>query len=201
MAITTGIKTYLTIFLIGVVLIIAGISIYAVTQPDTSQTPSTIYKELTEAEEKIVQDNIRSSLQQQRKIETENVVVKQPSYVNNEPKQDYKPDYRQETSPEEPAYIVNKSDTPIIVPSDKQVKNGANHANSDNFDELLKEFGTKDLDLGKGKSSKSISNDDLSEVIAELKASGNFSKGDIIKIKKSIDVGDGKWVEVEIDDK
>lgn len=201
MAIKTGIKAYLAIFLIGVIITIAGISIYAITQPDTSQTPTTIYKELTEAEEKIVQDNIKSSLQQQRKIDTKKVDAKQPSYVDNEPNEDYKPENRPEPIPEAPTPIVTKANTSDIVKSEKKVKSNVNHANSDNLDELLKQFDPKDIDWAKGISKEIISKDDLKKVIADLKVSGKLTDKNIIQIKKSTNVGNSKWVEVEIDDK
>lgn len=202
MVISATLKTYLAIFLIGVIIVIAGISVYGIYQRDTSQTPTKIYKGLTEAEEEIVKENIKSKVQQQQKrMGTERVDKKQPSHVDNTPRYDNNQDYQPEHIPEAHAPIVTKVDVPGTETSVKQLKSDSMHANTDNLDELLKQFAPKDFDNGNVKSVEIISKDDLKKVMADLKASGKLTKNNIIEIKKSTSVGDGKWIEVEIDDK
>lgn len=201
MVIKTSIKAYLAIFLIGVIITIVGISIYATTQPDTSQAPITIYKGLTETEEKIVKENIKANIQQQKRKDTKSVDKKQPSYVDNESKEDYKPDYRPEPIPEAPVPIVTKADAQDTETSKERFKKDKTQANIDNLDELLKQFDPKDLDGVNVKSKEIFSKDDLKKVMADLKASGNLTGKSVIQIKKSFNAGDGKWIEVEIDDK
>ncbi len=201
MAIITTKKAYLAIFFIGVISVIAGISFYSITQPDTSQTPTTIFKELTEADEEIVKENIRSNLEQQKRKSTEKVDIKQPSYVDNKPKQDYNPEYLSKSKYEAP--IANEteadvSDTEIL---DLQSQEEEIQANMGDIENLHKQFAPKGVDWSNAKSIEIISQDDVKKVLAELKASGKLTDKNIIQIKKSVDLGDGKWIEVEIDDK
>ncbi len=79
-------------------------------QPDTSQTPTTIFKELTEADEEIVKENIRSHLEHQKRKSTEKVDIKQPSYVDNEPKQNHNPEYISKSKYETPIAKETESD-------------------------------------------------------------------------------------------
>lgn len=203
MVISTTIKPYLAIFLVGIIVVIAGISVYGIYQRDTSQTPTKIYKELTEAEEEIVKENIKSKVQQQqqKRMETERVDKKQPSHVDDTPRYDNNQDYQPEHIPEASEPIVTKADAPGTVTFDKQFKSDSMHANTDNLDELLKQFAPKDFDKGNVKFVEITSKDDLKKVMADLKASGKLTKNNIIEIKTSTNVGDGKWIEVEIDDK
>ena len=202
MVISTTIKTYLAIFLIGIIVVLAGISVYGIYQRDTSQTPTKIYKGLTEVEEEIVQENIKSKVkQQQERMKTERIDKKQPSHVDNTPRYDKNQDYQPENIPEAPVPTVTRAEAPGTETSVKQFKSDSMHANTDNFDELLKQFAPKDFDKGNVKSVEIISKDDLKKVMADLKASGKLTKNNIIEIKKSTSVGDGKWIEVDIDDK
>ncbi len=203
MVISTTIKTYLAIFLVCVIVVLAGISVYGIYQRDTSQIPTKIYKGLTEVEEEIVQENIKSKVQQQqqKRMETERVDKKQPSHVDNTPRYDNNQDYQPEHIPEAPVPTVTRAEAPGTETSVKQFKSDSMHANTDNLDELLKQFAPKDFDKGNVKSVEIISKDDLKKVMADLKASGKLTKNNIIEIKKSTSVGDGKWIEVDIDDK
>ena len=203
MVISTTIKTYLAIFLIGVIVVIAGISVYGIYQRDISQTPTKIYNGLTEVEEEIVKENIKSKVQQQqqKRMETEGVDKKQPSHVDNTSRYDNNQDYQPENIPEASVPTVTRSEAPGTETSVKQFKSDAMHANTDNLDELLKQFAPKDFDKGNGKFIEITSKDDLKKVMADLKASGHLNKNNIIEIKTSTNIGDGKWVEVEIDDK
>ena len=201
MVISTTIKTYLAIFLIGVIVVIAGISVYGIYQRDISQTPTKIYNGLTEAEEEIVKENIKSKVQQQKRMETERVDKKQPSHVDNTSRYDKNQDYQPENIPEASAPIVTKAEALGTETSGKQFKSDSMHANTDNFDEMLKQFAPKDFDKGNGKFVEITSKDDLKKVMADLKASGFLNKNNIIEIKKNTNIGDSKWIEVEIDDK
>ena len=190
-------KTYLTLFLIGVIVTIAGISVYGIYQRDTSQTPTTIYKGLTEAEEEIVKENIKTNIQLQKKKASNRVDKKQPSYVENTSGYDNNQKYQPEPTPEAPAPIVTKADAPGTETPMKQFKNDAIQADIDEVNKMLSQFPSADGDW-----ENIISKDDLKKIIAEnLKVSGNLPDKSIIQIKKSFNAGDGKWIEVEIDDK
>ena len=201
MSFRTTKKTYLAIFLIGAVVIIAGISVYGIYQRDTSQTPTTIYKDLTEAEEEIVKENIKTNIQQQKRKETKEVEKKQPSYVENMSGYDNNQKYQPEPTPEAPVSIVTKADAPGTETPMKQFLNDAIQADIDEVNKMLSQFPPADGDWGNIKSKEIISKDDLKKIMADLKASGNLTDKSIIQIKKSFNAGDGKWIEVEIDDK
>ena len=201
MAIHVSRKAYLAILLIGVIVIIAGISVYGIYQRDTSQTPTTIYKELTEAEEKIVKENIRNNLQQQKRKKTKKVEKKQPSYVDNAPidnRQDEKPEHG--TTYEAPIPIVTKADASDTETSDQQSQLEKIQTNIADIENLHKQFAPKDIDWGSGKTIKITSKDDLKKVIADLKKSGDPKHSAIIDLLKNADVGDNKRIEVHIAD-
>ena len=201
MAIITTKKAYIAIFLMGVIVVIAGISVYSITQSDTSQTPTTIFKELTEADEEIVKENIRSNIEQQKRMETERVEKKRPSYADNMPIENNSKGEKPGHTYEAPAPIVTKADASDTVTSDLQSQSDEIQANMADIEHLHKQFAPKGVDWSNAKSIEINSQDDLKKVLAELKASGKLTDKNIIQIKKSVDVGDGKWVEVEIDDK
>ena len=201
MSFRTTKKTYLTLFFIGVVVIIAGISVYGIYQRDTSQTPTTIYKGLTKAEEEIVKENIKTNIQQQKRKAANRVDKKQPSYVENASGYDNNQKYQPEPTPEAPVPIVTKADAPGTDTPMKQFKNDAIQADIDEVNKMLSQFPPADGDWGNIKSKEIISKDDLKKIMADLKASGNLTDKSIIQIKKSFNAGDGKWIEVEIDDK
>lgn len=207
MVISTSIKTYLAIFLIGIFVVIAGVSLYGLNQQDTTQTPTTIYKGLTETEEEIVKENIKAKVEAQKMIQTEKVDKEQPSYVDNTQGYDNNEDYDYKTIHEAPVPIITRADVPDSVTSEKKSKNNSTQANSDKLDELISKFDPKDVKKGNFKSVEIISDDDLKKVLTDLKVSGKFSDKNIIQIKKSVSVGDGvsvgdaQWIDVEIEDK
>ncbi len=202
MAIHVSRKAYLAILLIGVIVIIAGISVYGIYQRDTSQTPTTIYKGLTDAEEEIVKENIRNNLQQQKRKETKEVEKKQPSYVDNAPNHDNNQDEKPEpgTSYEVPTPIVTKADVSDTETSDLQSQLEEIQTNIADIENLHKQFAPKDIDWGSGKTIKIASKDDLKKVIADLKKSGDPKHSAIIDLLKNTDVGDNKRIEVHIAD-
>ncbi len=201
MAIITTKKAYLAIFLIGVIVVIAGISVYGIYQRDTSQTPTTIFKELTEADEEIVKENIRSNIEQQKRKSTEKVDKKQPSYVDSMPIENNNKDEKPTPTYEGPVPIVTEADASDTETSDLQSQSDEIQANMGDIKNLHKQFDPKGVDWGNANFIEITSDDDLKKVLAELKASGKLTDKNIIQIKKSVNVGDGKWIEVEIDDK
>lgn len=200
MAIHVSRKAYLAILLIGVIVIIAGISVYGIYQRDTSQTPTTIYKGLTEAEEEIVKENIVSRIEQQKRKQTEKVEKKQPSSSDDAPTQNNKPEYKPEPIPEAPVPTVTKADASDTETSDLQSQLEAIQTNIADIENLPKQFAPKGVDLGSGKTIKIASKDDLKKVIADLKKSGDPKHSAIIDFLKNADVGDNKRIEVHIAD-
>ena len=202
MSFRTTKKTYLTLFLIGVVVIIAGISVYGIYQRDTSQTPTTIYKGLTEAEEEIVKENIKTNIQQQKRKETKEVEKKQPSYVDNAPIQDNNQDEKPEPGPtyETPVPTVTKADAPGTETSDLQSQLEEIQTNITDIENLHKQFTPKGIDWENGKTIKIASKDDLKKVIADLKKSGDPKHSAIIDFLKNTDMDDNTKVEVHIAD-
>lgn len=184
MAIKITRMAYLTITLIGVIVVIAGISVYGIVQRDTSQTPTKIFKGLNEAEEQIVQDNIKSKVQhqhQQRK-EQEKMEDKKPSLVdNNHVEYNYQDDM--------PEYInvppiakESKGDKPDMETSAKHSKNEEIQAKFADKDQLQKKYAPKNVDWGSAKSINISSKDDLKKVLSELKKSGDPSSKAIMEI-------------------
>ncbi len=199
MTINTNVKTYLAIFLIGVIVTFAGISVYGIYQRDTSQTPTTIYKGLTEAEEVIVQENIKTNIQQQKRKETKQVDKKQPSYVDNAPPiQNNDQDYKSEPMYVAPIAEETKSNAPDTETSELQSHIDAIQANPDDVKKMLSQFSVKDVDWGNSKSIKITSKGDLKKVISELKAGGNPKNQVIIDFLKNADIDDNTEINVEL---
>lgn len=200
MAINATRKAYLALLLIGVVVIIAGISVYGIYQRDTSQTPTTIYKGLTEAEEEIVKENIKNKIQQQKKKETKIVDNKQPSHVDNAPIQDNSKNEKPGPTYEEPIPTVTKADVSNTEKSDRQSQIEEIQTNIADIENLHKQFAPKDIDWGSGKTIKIASKDDLKKVIADLKKSGDPKHSAIIDFLKNADMDDNKRIELHIAD-
>ena len=195
MAIITTKKTYLAIFLIGVIAVIAGISIYAITQRDTSQTPTTIYKELTETEEEIVKENIKTNIEQLKAKETERVEKKQPSYVDNMPIEKNNNDEKPGHTYEAPIPIVTKADASDT--SYLQSQSEGIQANMVDIENLHKQSAPKGADWGNTGTIKITSKDELRKVIAELKASGDPKYKVMAKFLKDIDINGTTEINVE----
>ncbi len=197
MAIITTKKAYIAIFLMGVIVVIAGISVYSITQSDTSQTPTTIFKELTEADEEIVKENIRSNLEQQKRKSTEKVEKKQQSYVDNEPKQDYNPEHISKSKYEAPIAKETESDVSETEIPDLQSQEEEIQANISDIENLHKQFVPKDIDLGKFKTIKITTETELKKVIADLKSSGNPKHQVMIDFLENTDIDDNKVINVQ----
>ena len=192
-------KAYLSIFLVVLIATIVGISVYGIYQRDTSQTPATIYKGLTEAEEEIVKENIKNNIQQQKRKETEIVDNKRPSNVDNAPIQDNNQNEKPEPTYEEPIPTVTKADVSNSETSVRQSQLEEMQSNIVDIENLHKQFVPKDVDLGNFKTIKIDSKDDLKKVIADLKKSGDPKHSAIIDFLKNTDVGDNKRIEVQFE--
>ena len=197
MAIITTKKAYIAIFLMGVIVVIAGISVYSITQSDTSQTPTTIFKELTEADEEIVKENIRSNLEQQKRKSTEKVEKKRPSYADNMLIENNSKGEKPGHTYEAPAPIVTKADASDTVTSDLQSQSDEIQANMADIEHLHKQFAPKGVDWGNTETIKITSKDDLKKVIAELKASGDPKYEVMIKFLKDADINGATEINVE----
>lgn len=197
MAIKTSKKAYLAIFLIGVVVVIAGISVYGIYQRDTSQTPTTIYKELTDAEEELVKENIRSNIEQQKRKETKSIDKKQPSYVDNMPIQNDDKDEKPGLTYDAPVPIVTRADASDIEASDQQSQSEEIQANMADIENLHKQFAPKGVDWGNTETIKITSKDELKKVIAELKASGDPKYKVMTKFLKDVDMNKATEINVE----
>ena len=197
MAIITTKKAYIAIFLMGVIVVIAGISVYSITQSDTSQTPTTIFKELTEADEEIVKENIRSNIEQQKRKSTEKVDKKQPSYVDNEPMQNHNQEYISKSKYEAPIAKETESDVSDTEIPDLQSQEEEIQANISDIENLHKQFVPKDIDLGKFKTIKITTETELKKVIADLKSSGNPKHQVMIDFLENTDIDDNKVINVQ----
>lgn len=191
-------KAYLAIFLIGVIIAIAGISVYGIYQRDKSQTPNTIYKGLTEAEEEIVKENIRNNLQQQKRKQAEIVDNKQPSSVDNAPIQNNNEDYKPEHLNEAPIAKETRVDQPVIVTSDLPPQIDVNQADITDIENLHKQFAPKGVDWGNTETIKITSMDDLKKMISDLKDSGDPKYKVLTKFLKDADMNGAQEINVQI---
>ena len=197
-------KSYVVIVLIGIMLSVIGISIYAIYQSNRTQTPIRIYRALTEVEEEVVKEYIKSAIEQQNKVKQQKAAKPQRS-SNYASSQNEEFDNQTESMPQAPVAMQSENDVPDTAAPQlqKMLDEMQEHANSlppdanslpPEFEEMIKDLESKGIDLGfdKGNAKK---------VIATLK-SGNKNGGYVITVDNlsDIDMDGNTWIEVEIDD-
>lgn len=176
MAIKKFINPYIGISLICVIVGIAGLFIYAQNQQKNLQTPTKVYKELTEAEETIMKENIKAMAQQQKQKEqkTENT---QQTPVDDTPRQYGNLDNPPEFTLPETVVTNTKADAPDIEKLiQKDPKMGIMKSGPDSaidpktiFSQLPHPVGVQGN--GEGTTIQINSTEDLERVIAQLEAS------------------------------
>lgn len=204
MAIKKTIKAYVTIFLIGVIVSIAGLSIYSIYQRNNLQTSTEIYRLPTAAEEVIVKENIKSITQQQKRKDRQKVDIQQPSSVDNTLIQNNNQDDKPEPIHEAPVAIETKADAPDTeTPEQRQLKEdmikaiqASTNPSPPGLEELVRQFRRKGGGLGNGNSTQINSMEDLKRVIAELESTGNPNFRAMIEVLKNTNIEGNTRVEV-----
>ncbi len=180
MAIKKFINPYIGISLICVILCIAGFFIYAQYQQNNLQTPTKVYKELTEAEEAIVKENIKALAQQHKQKEQKKENTQQ-SPVDDTPRQYGNLDNPPEFTPPEKMVINTKTDVPDIEkliqkdPKMRIMKSGPESSIDPKtiFSQLPHPVGA--LGNGEGTTIQINSREDLERIISQLEASDDSS--------------------------
>ena len=204
MAIKKTIKAYVTIFLIGVIVSIAGLSIYSIYQRNNLQTSTKIYRLPTAAEEVIVKENIKSIAQQQKRKDRQKVDIQQPSSVDNTLIQNNNQDDKPEPIHEAPVAIETKADAPDTeTPEQRQLIEdmikaiqASTNPSPPGLEELVRQFRHKGGELGNGNSIQINSMEDLKRVIAELESTGNPNLQAMIEVLKNTNIEGNTRVEV-----
>ncbi len=176
MALKKIINPYIVISLISVIVGIAGLFIYAQNQQKKIQTPTKVYKELTEAEETIVKENIKAMAQQQKQKEQKKEDTQQPT-VDDTPRQYDNLDNLPEFTPPKTVVTNTKADVPDIEKLiQKDPKMGIMKSGPDSaidpktiFSQLPHPVGVQGN--GEGTTIQINSREDLERVIAQLEAS------------------------------
>lgn len=199
MAIKTTRTTYLAITLIGVIVVIAGLSVYGLVQRDTSHIPTKIYKGLTEAEEQIVKDNIKSKVQQQhhQRKEQQKEEDNKPSLVDNNPIQYNNQDDMPEHKYVPPIAKETKDNKPDLDTSAIQSEIKEISSEIAEMEKLQKQFAPKNVDWGNAKSISIASKDDLKKVLSELKKSGDPNSKAIMELLEKSSVDGNVRVEIK----
>lgn len=176
MAIKKFVNPYIAVSLIGVIVAVAGLYLYAQYQHNNTQTPTKVYRELTEAEEAILKENIKT-LAQQQKQKAQQKQNKQQSSVDDTSIQDDNYD-------DLPEYI--RTDT-VATRTKKDVSDKASfkqeHLQKDNSQlSNVPSFDPKNLpnslqSFGKGLGNFDTieinSEEELNKVLAEMKKNGD----------------------------
>lgn len=199
-------KSYVVIGLIGIMLSVIGISIfYAIYQPNRTQTPIKIYRGLTEAEEELVKEYIKTAIEQQNNAKQQKAANPQRSSVNYASSQNEEFDNQTESMPPAPVAMQSENDVPDTTAPQlqKMLDEMQEHTNSLSpnanslpleFVEMIKDLESKGIDLGfdKGNAKK---------VIATLKVVGK-NDNNIITVDKlsDLDIDENTWIEVKTDD-
>lgn len=198
-------KSYVVIVLTSIMLSVIGLSIYAIYQPNRTQTPIKIYRAPTEAEEEVVQEYIKTAIEQQNKAKQQKAAKPQRSSVNYASSQNEEFDNQTESMPQAPVAMQSENDGPDTAAPQlhQMLEDMQEHANSispdanslpPGFEEMIKDLESKGIDLGfdKGNAKK---------VIATLKA-GDQNGSYIITVDNlsDIDMDGNTWIEVETDD-
>lgn len=194
-------NSYVVIVLIGIMLSVIGISIYAIYQPNRTQTPIKIYRGPTDAEEEVVKEYIKTAIEQQNKANQQKAAKSQHSSVNYASRHHEEFDNQTKSMPQAHVATQTEKDVPDTAAPQlqKMLEDMQEHANSLSpdanslpleFVEMLKELESKGIDHGfdKGNAKKDL---------ATLKDSGY-----IIAVDKSsdLDIDENTWIEVKIDD-
>ncbi len=180
MALKKIINPYIVISLISVIVGIAGLFIYAQNQQKKIQTPTKVYKELTEAEETIVKENIKAIAQQQRQ-KAQQKEDKPQSAVDDTPRQYDNLDNLPEFTPPKTVVTNTKADVPDIEkliqrdPKMKIIKSGPDSAIDPKtiFSQLPHPVGVQGN--GEGTTIQINSREDLERIISQLEASDDSS--------------------------
>lgn len=194
-------KSYVVIVLIGITLSVIGISIYAIYQPNRTQTPIKIYRAPTEAEEEVVKEYIKTAIEQQNKAKQQKAAKPQRSSVNYASSQNEEFDNQTESMPQAPVATQTENDVlNTAAPQlQKMLEEMQEHANSlspdanslpPGFEKMIKDLESKGIDLGFDKGS-------AKKVNVTLNKNGSY----LITEENLLDMdGNTTWIEVEIDD-
>ncbi|MYF98930.1 hypothetical protein F4212_07300 [Candidatus Poribacteria bacterium] len=179
MAIKKFINPYIGISLISAILCIVGLFIYAQYQKNNLQTPTKVYKELTEAEEAIVKENIKVMAQQHKQKEEKKEDTQQ-STVDDTPIQYGNLDIPPEFTPSEKVVTNTKADTSDIekLTQEHLKKKSITKLGPESSFDSKTIFGQLPLPVGvqengEGTTIQVNSREELERVIAQLEASGD----------------------------
>ena len=184
---------------------VIGIYIYAIYQPNDTQTPIKIYRGPTEAEEAVVKEYIKSAIEQQKKEKQQKAAKPQRPSVNYASSQNEESDNQTKSKPQAPVAMqaendVPKNTSPTLQQILEEMQEQANSLPPDakslppGFEEMIKDLESKGIDLG-------FDEGNAKKVITTLKA-GDKNGSYIIAVDglSDIDMDGNTWIEVEIDD-
>ncbi|MCY4401584.1 MAG: hypothetical protein OXD54_03330 [Candidatus Poribacteria bacterium] len=197
MVIKKFVNPYIAVSLIGVILAIVGLSIYAQYQHNNIQTPIKVYRELTEAEEAIVKENIKTLAQQQKQKAEQKKDNPQSSVDDTSIQYDTSDKLSEHIPTDTVATKKNVSDIESFKQQHLQ-KDSSQLSNVSSFDpknlpNSLQPFGDK---LGNFDTIQISSEEDLQKVIAEMKKNDDPRLKPMLQMLKTSNMSGNKRITV-----